>query len=126
MASFGLEPLVVRMRGNTGTALRGVPHRVEHLLDAGPMSPLRSPVAMDLVPSLLGMVPARRLVRGGMTRLGTSTSFRIRASLVGTGWTRENRQPLPLAKGDMATCCDDRRALLSVGEDELAVLRAVA
>ncbi|HEY9466991.1 MAG TPA: hypothetical protein VIR54_28035, partial [Vicinamibacterales bacterium] len=57
------EPLVVQLRRNARTVLRVVRHRVEHVLNARPLSGLQSPMAVDDLPEVPRTFAARGLVR---------------------------------------------------------------
>lgn len=58
LAAIGIQPLVLRPRRYSRARLPSVRHRLEHILDEGPVSGLQPPVALDHVPALLGGVVA--------------------------------------------------------------------
>jgi hypothetical protein len=63
LAPIGLEPLVLQVRRYSRAVLPSVRDGLEHIFDAGTLSGLQPPVALDLMPSLRRVVVARRLVR---------------------------------------------------------------
>jgi hypothetical protein len=65
LAAKGVGHVVLFADRIAGAAVRGVRDDMEHLLDAGTVSGLQPPVALDLMSSLRRVVVARRLVRVG-------------------------------------------------------------
>src|SRR3954467_3687946 len=63
MAAGAERSLVLQRRVRARTAVLGLRHRLEHVLDERPLPGLPAPVALDVVPPLPRVVAARRLVR---------------------------------------------------------------
>src|SRR4051794_34155601 len=63
MAAGAERSLVLQRRVRARTAVLGLRHRLEHVLDERPLPGLPAPVALDIVPPLPRVVAARRLVR---------------------------------------------------------------
>jgi hypothetical protein len=64
MAADALEHLVLRSLHFAGTAICRLRHDVEHVPDARDLSRLSTPMALDLMPAMRGLVASRGLVRG--------------------------------------------------------------
>ena len=63
LAAAGVGHVVLLAYRFAGAAVRRVRRGMEYVLNAGTVSGLQSPVALDLVSSLRGLVVARGLVR---------------------------------------------------------------